>query len=311
MELNRIKSNYFVGRVNALNWLAVIFLLAGALNTAQAAETLYYFHNDHLGTPQVMTGDNQAVVWQADYKPFGEVVITTAVIENNLRFPGQYFDAESGLSYNYFRYYDPHTGRYITSDPMDLVDGPNTYAYVRSNPVNRIDPPGLWSTTAHNYFIDQFFPNLSSIDRMNIKHGSGAADMPQYQTDQYAHMHAMSDGESSNSEQCRKMGSFAQGKMNDFMNGLAYSQSLNIPILQQAATGRAYHNLGMALHSAMDSTSPAHEGWQHFNQDSFFNHGDWSTSQETVDAARQPSNLARTMEAMSRAMNGGGNCSCE
>ncbi|MCP4458250.1 MAG: RHS repeat-associated core domain-containing protein, partial [Cytophagales bacterium] len=95
-----------------------------------------------------MTDENQIIVWQADYKPFGEVTITTSTIDNNLRFPGQYYDAETGLYYNYFRYYDPNTGRYITSDPIGLRGGINTFAYVGGNPVMYIDPEGLWAKSA-------------------------------------------------------------------------------------------------------------------------------------------------------------------
>ena len=105
--------------------------------------SLYYSHNDHLGTPQVFTDQNQNVVWQADYRPFGEVSESVTIFANNLRFAGQYFDGESGLHYNYFRDYDPTTGRYVQSDPIGLDGGINTYSYVYNNPLIYIDPEGL------------------------------------------------------------------------------------------------------------------------------------------------------------------------
>jgi RHS repeat-associated protein len=61
----------------------------------------------------------------------------------NLRFPGQYYDAETNNFYNYFRDYDPSLGRYAQSDPIGLRGGINTYAYVRSKPTGAIDPFGL------------------------------------------------------------------------------------------------------------------------------------------------------------------------
>jgi len=60
----------------------------------------------------------------------------------NLRFPGQYYDQETALHYNYFRYYDPQTGRYITSNPIGLQGGLNTYPYANANPVRYVDPTG-------------------------------------------------------------------------------------------------------------------------------------------------------------------------
>ncbi len=94
-----------------------------------------------------MTDASGAVVWSAEYKPFGEATITVSTITNNLRFPGQYYDAETGLNYNYFRDYDPATGGYKQADPIGLWGGLNPYRYVRGNPVNFIDPSGLYDCT--------------------------------------------------------------------------------------------------------------------------------------------------------------------
>ncbi len=74
------------------------------------------------------------------YSPFGKASITTKGLTFNLRFPGQYYDAETGLHYNWRRYYDPNTGRYITSDPIGLAGGINTYAYALGNPMIYTDP---------------------------------------------------------------------------------------------------------------------------------------------------------------------------
>lgn len=102
-----------------------------------------YFINDHLGTPQLLVDDQAVVVWQGEYRPFGEVELTVNRVENTLRFPGQYVDAETGLYYNWHRYYDPETGRYLTPDPIGLDGGTNLYVYVGENPVNAVDPRGL------------------------------------------------------------------------------------------------------------------------------------------------------------------------
>src|SRR5271169_5632988 len=99
-------------------------------------------HTDHLATPHKMTDSSGAVVWSAYYKPFGAATVTLSTITNNLRFPGQYFDAETGLNYNYFRDYNPVIGRYIEKDPIGLRGGISLYRYVRNNPVNQIDPSG-------------------------------------------------------------------------------------------------------------------------------------------------------------------------
>jgi RHS repeat-associated protein len=104
---------------------------------------VYYVISDHLGTPQQIVDSSGTVVWKAAFLPFGKAQILTQTITNNIRFPGQYFDAETGLHYNWNRYYDPDTGRYLTPDPIGLDGGLNLYAYVAGDPVNWFDFNGL------------------------------------------------------------------------------------------------------------------------------------------------------------------------
>jgi len=106
---------------------------------------LYFFINDHLGTPQRLVTASGASVWEAAYFPFGKAQVVVGTVTNNLRFPGQYYDAETGLHYNWNRYYDPEIGRYISADPIGLDGGINLYAYVSNDPVNFVDPWGLWA----------------------------------------------------------------------------------------------------------------------------------------------------------------------
>jgi len=96
-----------------------------------------------------MTDVAGVVVWSADYTPFGIAIINEdpdgdgILVTNNFRFPGQYYDAETGLNYNYFRTYDPLVGRYTQSDPIGLRGGLNPFLYSETNPINLIDPLGL------------------------------------------------------------------------------------------------------------------------------------------------------------------------
>ncbi len=103
-----------------------------------------YYQNDHLNTPQMLTRPNGAIVWQGQYDAFGEGTQTNTQVSNPIRFPGQYQDDETGLHYNWHRYYDNSIGGYVTRDPIGLDGGINTYGYVGGNPLTRMDPEGLY-----------------------------------------------------------------------------------------------------------------------------------------------------------------------
>jgi RHS repeat-associated protein len=110
-------------------------------------QRLYYFHTDQIGTPLEMTDADGSIVWQATYKAWGAVErLAVNDVEQNLRFQGQYFDDETGLHYNTFRYYDPEVGRFVTQDPIGLLGGSNLYGYA-PNTNGWIDPLGWCVTT--------------------------------------------------------------------------------------------------------------------------------------------------------------------
>jgi RHS repeat-associated protein len=95
-----------------------------------------------LGTPQKLITATGETVWSASYDTFGRATVAGgSTIENNLRFPGQYFDAETGFHYNWHRYYIPELGRYNRLDP--IKDDRNWYGYVGGNFLSRYDPFGL------------------------------------------------------------------------------------------------------------------------------------------------------------------------
>ena len=126
-------------------------------------------HADHLNTPRKLTRAGNRVVWQWAYSAFGEEAPTLGAdrytnpettpgagtttiprVEFNLRYPGQYFDREANLSYNYHRSYDARTGRYTQADPIGLEGGWNRFAYVEGNPLGLVDPEGLQSDRRPN-----------------------------------------------------------------------------------------------------------------------------------------------------------------
>jgi RHS repeat-associated protein len=127
--------------------------------------TVFYIHADHLNTPRRISrpADN-VVVWRWDSDPFGVAVPNEDpdgdgnLFVYNLRFPGQYFDVETGLVYNMARDYDSPTGRYLESDPIGLMGGTSTYAYASGSPIGNSDAAGLQSSTATPVPVPIYFP---------------------------------------------------------------------------------------------------------------------------------------------------------
>jgi len=116
----------------------------GALSGGQ----IIYLHPDHLNAPRIATSQ-QAIVWTWNSDAFGAALPNEDVDGNGvathipLRFPGQYYDTQTQLSYNYFRDYDANLGRYTENDPIGLRGGINSHIYVNANPVSLTDPLGL------------------------------------------------------------------------------------------------------------------------------------------------------------------------
>ena len=126
---------------------------SGATNPQGDASTNgveHYYHVDHLGTSQRLTNAQGETTWRMVSEAFGKTFVdttlaptTTGTTTNNLRFPGQYEDVETGTYYNFMRTYLPMVGRYGESDPIGLSGGINTFSYVEGNPLSMIDPEGL------------------------------------------------------------------------------------------------------------------------------------------------------------------------
>jgi RHS repeat-associated protein len=219
-------------------------------------EVVYFFVNDHLGTPQMLIDETGTVVWSADYRPFGEPSVTVNGIQNNFRFPGQYFDRETGLHYNWHRYYDPGTGRYLRADPIGLYGGVNLFGYVHGNPIVRSDEVGLWLSQGGAYVHQRVIylnigKDLPRNLHLSLVQSQFFADSLQFQNAENAYRHAMTGGEQSWVE--------ARRRANDFI------RSQFEKAWQKRECGDeegALFEFGVALHTLQDYTSPSHSGFQ-------------------------------------------------
>jgi len=146
--------------------------IARIIGTWSTVDAVHFIHTDHLNSPRALSNariqgsqPSGTVVWRwplvtdpsLGSNAFGNQAAivdpdaNSVVTFFSLRFPGQQYDANSGLHYNYFRDYEPATGRYVESDPIGLGGGIGTYAYVESNPLAFTDPSGLFLDKAGTY----------------------------------------------------------------------------------------------------------------------------------------------------------------
>lgn len=152
-----------------LFWRAIFF--QGTPKPTYKVANIYSVITDHLGTPQQVTNEHQQTVWQAETTAFGATRVTLDVINGpnakpfrmDLRLPGQIFDEETKINYNYLRDFDPDTGRYTTPDPTDFGNGTNPYAYVSNNPLTNVDRLGLYEEDIH-YYMTYFLALAAGVD---------------------------------------------------------------------------------------------------------------------------------------------------
>ena len=141
---------------------------------SEAQPELVYYQLDHLGTPIAAHNAKGEAVWTAEYEAWGRIRNETVSdgLKANIpfRFQGQYYDEESGLHYNRFRYYDPEIGRFVSQDPIGLRGGMNLFEYA-PNPILWVDPLGLSSFSCNKLTVCGCKEILKSENVIIGKHG--------------------------------------------------------------------------------------------------------------------------------------------
>ena len=218
---------------------------------AAGVTDIYYVHTDHLNTPRRITrASDNVIVWRWNSDAYGVGFVDQdpdgdgQLFIYNFRFPGQYFDVETGLHYNYHRDFDPASGRYIESDPIGLNGGVNSYAYANGNPVSNSDPSGLFSYPEHVSITKKAlagytsFPGLpQDVAKVDFLSGS--------QLPLNSFWHAMSDGTTNQPA---------------WLARELYNYYVETQILTCTIAG-----LAKALHAVQDSDALGHQNFASWN----------------------------------------------
>jgi RHS repeat-associated protein len=241
---------------------------------------MYYIMTDHLNTPRLIQDQNRNAVWRWDQtEPFGDSVPDEdpdgdgIQLEFPLRFPGQYFDNETNLAYNYFREYDAAVGRYTRADPIGLLKIlrlNHLYAYANGTPLNVSDRTGLFAPPLHTDITLTSFNGMgfSGAFAWEVTKEVVDFDFEDTQSIDQAHVHGMTPEGGDPLKARQATDSF-----------IDYQTRLCTP-----------KGLGWALHAGQDKHAGGHAGQQSFGGlfgfDMIFHYyDDWFPSKDQKDAA--------------------------
>jgi RHS repeat-associated protein len=207
-----------------------------------------YFLQDHLGSTTALTNSQGATVSQISYDSFGNP--SAGANLTRYTYTGREFDSDTGLYYYRARWYDPKVGRFISEDPIGLAGGINEFAYVGDDSVNARDPHGQWPSQGkrvHQEMIRRVLTGRATPQELSILMAEQEDFDRGTQDEVYAYQHAMSMRGESTEDARRKANRFVRQQ-------ICMARRL-------AKAGRisdAMRNLGDAIHTLQDSTSPAH-----------------------------------------------------
>jgi RHS repeat-associated protein len=244
----------------------------GKLVVRMEPSARYFYHTDPSGTPLAITDTAGSVVWRADYRPFGEEHLITGTKENDLRFVGKEKDQETGLLYFGARYMEAMIGRFLSTDPVGAVDPKtgkvntktllnpqrlNYYAYGLNNPYRYIDPDGMWPTEfkqVHQASIERVLRHKLSGGNINILNRQQVI-MDNDRAYSHPNLHGLSMPGQDPSDAWRIANSFVR-------DSLEMARELE----KRGQHHEALRHLGNAIHTMQDVTSPAHQGYQTWNE---------------------------------------------
>jgi RHS repeat-associated protein len=226
-------------------------------------ESRHHFHLDHLGTPRLITEDGGNLLARHTLQPFGPEAIGSTRDSEVIKLTGHERDyAVAGdtndLDYMHARYYSPASGRFLSVDPVNSAS-PNTpqswgrYSYARNNPMALVDRNGKWPTKVvhtHQNAIDFTLRTLPGSDRQILRQAQVTADLDQ--RNQYKH--AMRNPGQSPHDAAILANQFIDTAMD---RAVALEKAGN--------HAGALLNVGLAMHTLQDNTSPMHMGVQEFD----------------------------------------------